>query len=89
MPKPNSKGLVLGGAVAAFVPTGLSLDRYAHVLNRHLVKHLFDDGEDLGTASVKAREDAVLNPDPVTGVMPAWMIEIYHVNGDPAVNLND
>ena len=37
-----------GGAIAAFAPSGLSLDVYAHVLNRWLVEYLFDAGDDIG-----------------------------------------
>ena len=76
-----------GGAIAAFAPSGQSWDAYAHVLNKGLIDYLFGSGDDIGTAHQGAIRNAVENPDPLLGVMPEWMLDIYQVEGDPAVKI--
>jgi hypothetical protein len=81
-----SEALVLrvgGGAIAAFSPTGLSINRDAVLLNEGLIRSLYLDGQPrIGDAAV----DAQL----FYKEFPHWrfMLDIYNVMGDPATILH-
>jgi hypothetical protein len=64
-----------GGAIAAFAPSGASLDEFAHAMNVELVQALLIEGRSLGSAA-KAAQQADL---------PEFMRDIYLNLGDPAV----
>ena len=70
------------GAIAAFSPSGLSLDGAAHLYHRALMAEI--------TSGTHARlGDAVLQAQKTyaaTGVMPE-MLDIYHLLGDPATRI--
>ncbi len=70
------------GAIAAFSPSGLSFDRPAHEYHKALLEAVFEGGHArLG--------DAVLDAQSVyanTGAFPE-LLAIYHLLGDPALNL--
>ena len=70
------------GAIAAFAPTGLSLDVYAHQMNRAFVEALMGVGEDLSGSAAAAHEPVLFG---VT--IPEFMRDIYLNLGDPAVAL--
>jgi len=70
-----------GGAVAAFVPTGLSLDGPAHQLNIAFVNALVGEGKSVGMAARSALEEA-----DISGMVP-FMFDVYNVAGDPAVKM--
>jgi hypothetical protein len=70
------------GTIAAFSPTGLSLDGPAHVYHRAVVEEL-ESGRHarLGDAILAAQRDYAL-----TGSMPE-LLEIYTLLGDPALTM--
>ena len=70
-----------GGAIASFVPAGLSLDAPAHQLNRAFIKALTGKKETVGMAARSALEESG-----TTGMVP-FMFDIYRVSGDPAVRM--
>ncbi|MGH9388100.1 MAG: C25 family cysteine peptidase, partial [Vicinamibacteria bacterium] len=70
------------GAIAAFSPSGLSLNGPAHLFHQHLLGALFDQGHTrLGDAVLAAQEDYA-----ATGAFPE-LLSIYHLLGDPALRL--
>lgn len=72
------------GSVAAFAPTGLSDDSQAHVLNLSLVKALFGPGANpiLGDAANAARASLAKQGG------QRYMLDIYQVFGDPALQVH-
>ncbi|MCP4379549.1 MAG: hypothetical protein GY794_25675 [bacterium] len=70
-----------GGAIAAVVPSGLSLDHDAHQLNSALVDNLFFGGGQSVGASLRDAKISTLND------ISEFMPKIYSVAGDPAVLL--
>ncbi len=72
-----------GGAIAAVAPAGLSLDAPAQRLSQSFLNSLVGRGETVGQAFVRAHEQGEAE-----GLSP-WMLDIYLVSGDPAVNLQD
>lgn len=71
-----------GGAIAAFSPTGLSIDNQALPLNRYFVERLLNNREDIGSAAMFAHQSSS-TVDRIDG----FMHDIYQVSGDPAVRL--
>ncbi len=70
------------GAIAAFSPSGLSLNGPAHRYHQALLKELFSGShERLGDAVLAAQEDYA-----ETGAFPE-LLTIYHLLGDPALRL--
>jgi hypothetical protein len=70
------------GAVAAFSPSGLSLDAPAHLFHKALLDELFHHAHKrLGDAVVAAQGDYA-----ATGAFPE-LLSIYHLLGDPALRL--
>ncbi len=72
-----------GGAVAAFAPTGLSVDQQASVLSLSLVDALAGPGAraTLGEAAVSALADLAKKSG------QRYMLDIYQVIGDPALRI--
>jgi hypothetical protein len=71
------------GAIAAFSPSGLSLDEPAHEYHRALLNELFSRRHQrLGDALLAAQERYA-----ETGAMPE-LLAIYHLFGDPALTLH-
>ena len=70
------------GAIAAFSPSGMSLNDPAHQYHRALIHELFGGGhERLGDAILRAQATYL-----ETGVFPE-LLSIYHLLGDPALTL--
>jgi hypothetical protein len=70
------------GTIAAFAPSGLSLDGPAHVFHKALMRELVSGGnERLGDAVLKAQEDYA-----ETGAFPE-LLTIYQLLGDPAMKI--
>jgi hypothetical protein len=70
------------GAIAAFSPSGLSLDEPAHRFHKILLEALLDeDNVRLGDAVLAAQERYL-----ETGAFPE-LLRIYHLFGDPALRL--
>ncbi len=70
------------GAIAAFSPSGLSLDGPAHQYHRALMAELTSgQHEKLGDAVLAAQKDYVQ-----TGLMPE-LLSVYHLLGDPAMRI--
>jgi hypothetical protein len=70
------------GVVAAFSPSGLSLDGPAHEYHRALVSELVSGGHArLGDAILAAQRDYA-----ETGLLPE-LLEVYQLLGDPAMRL--
>ena len=70
------------GAIAAFSPSGLSLNGPANLYHRALLEELFDEAhERLGDAVLDAQKEYA-----ETGAMPE-LLAIYHLFGDPALTL--
>jgi len=70
------------GAIAAFAPSGLSLDGPAHQYHRALMSELVSSThERLGDAILAAQRDYA-----ETGLMPE-LLTIYHLFGDPATKI--
>jgi hypothetical protein len=71
------------GAIAAFSPTGLSLDAAAHVFHRALVTQLETGGHQrIGDIVLAAQADYT-----VSGAFPE-LLAIYHLFGDPATRIH-
>ena len=70
------------GAIAAFSPSGLSLDAPAHRFHQMLLDELFHQGHQrLGDAVLKAQGDYA-----ASGAL-SELLSIYHLLGDPALLL--
>jgi hypothetical protein len=70
------------GAIAAFSPSGLSLDGAAHLYHRALMAEITSGNHArLGDAVLEAQKAYA-----ATGVMPE-MLDIYHLLGDPAMRI--
>jgi len=70
------------GTVAAFSPSGLSLDGPAHRFHRALMQELLSGShERLGDAVLAAQESYAR-----TGLMPE-LLSVYHLLGDPGMRL--
>jgi hypothetical protein len=70
------------GIIAAFSPTGLSLDEPAHRFHKELLNEiLHGEHERLGDAILAGQEDYA-----DSGAFPE-LLSIYHLLGDPALNL--
>jgi hypothetical protein len=70
------------GAIAAFAPSGLSLNDAAHVYHKKLLEALLREGHDrLGDAVLSAQAAYA-----ETGAFPE-LLSIYHLFGDPAMKL--
>jgi hypothetical protein len=70
------------GVIAAFSPSGLSLDGPAHQYQRALMAELTNgQHERLGDAILAAQKDYAQ-----TGLMPE-LLAVYHLLGDPAMKL--
>ena len=70
------------GTIAAFSPSGLSLDGPAHVFHRALVDEIVNGNHArLGDAVLAAQETYAL-----TGQMPE-LLGIYHLFGDPGLRI--
>jgi hypothetical protein len=71
------------GAVAAFSPSGLSLNGPAHIFHKALLREVVSgEHRRLGDAVVAAQAAYA-----ATGVFPE-LLSIYHVLGDPALRLS-
>jgi hypothetical protein len=70
------------GAVAAFSPSGLSVNSAAHVFHRLLLEELVNGGHTRLGDAVLAAQSAYAD----SGALPE-MIAIYHLFGDPAMKL--
>jgi hypothetical protein len=68
------------GAIAAFSPSGLSLDGPAHLLHRALLAEITGGGHERLGDAVLAAQKAYAE----TGAMPE-LLSIYHLFGDPAL----
>ncbi len=71
------------GAIAAFSPSGLSLNEPAHRYHEALVRELFEGGHQCLGDAVLAAQSAYAE----TGAFPE-LLSIYHLLGDPALNLH-
>jgi len=70
------------GAIAAFSPSGLSLNEPAHIFHEALLRELVSgERERLGDAVVAAQESYA-----ASGAFPE-LLRIYHLLGDPALML--
>jgi hypothetical protein len=70
------------GAIAAFSPSGLSLNQPAHVFHEALLRELVSgEHERLGDAVLAAQESYA-----ASGAFPE-LLRIYHLLGDPALTL--
>ena len=70
------------GAIAAFSPSGLSLDDAAHVFHQALLRELLSGKhERLGDAVLAAQEAYA-----ASGSFPE-LLSIYHLLGDPALEI--
>jgi hypothetical protein len=70
------------GSIAAFSPSGLSLNAPAHVFNKALLEELLWGGhERLGDAVLRAQASYAAE-----GALPE-MLAIYHLFGDPAMRI--
>jgi hypothetical protein len=70
------------GAIAAFSPSGLSLNGPAHLYHKALLREIFHGGHArLGDALLAAQSDYA-----DTGAFPE-LLSIYHLLGDPALRL--
>ena len=71
-----------GGAIAAWAPTGLSLNELAAILDKGFFCSAFEDGEKvLGDIVLRALEDYAW------AGKPRFMLDIYNLLGDPALIL--
>jgi hypothetical protein len=70
------------GAVAAFSPSGLSLNGPAHTFHKALLTEIFEGGHERLGDAVLAAQSAYAD----TGAFPE-LLSIYHVLGDPALRL--
>ena len=70
------------GTIAAFSPSGLSLDGPAHQFHRALMKELVSGSHDrLGDAVLAAQESYAQS-----GLMPE-LLSVYHLLGDPGMRI--
>jgi hypothetical protein len=70
------------GAIAAFSPSGLSLDEPAHRFHRELLDAVFNQGHGRLGDAVLAAQSAYAE----SGEFPE-LIAIYHLLGDPALSI--
>ena len=68
------------GAIAAFAPSGFSLDSPAHVFHKSLLNELFNGGHARLGDAVLAAQAAYVE----SGAFPE-LLSIYHLLGDPAL----
>ena len=71
-----------GGSIAAFAPTGLSLDEFAHEMNVEFVDIMLGADGEIGAAHQQASQPVLRGVQ-----IPDFMRDIYHVQGDPAVRV--
>lgn len=71
-----------GGAIAAFSPSGLSLDMQALSLNQYFAAALLGNREAIGAAA-KGAHDAAAAQDAID----SFMHDVYQISGDPSVAL--
>jgi hypothetical protein len=70
------------GAIAAFSPSGLSVDRPAHLYHKALLREILSGRHArLGDAILAAQSEYA-----TTGAFPE-LLRLYHLFGDPALNL--
>ncbi len=71
-----------GGIIAGWVPTGLSYNVYAHLLDEGLFKALFEDG-------TRVLGDAVISAVTYYSShgQPRFEIDLYNILGDPALQM--
>jgi len=72
-----------GGAIAGYSATGLSLDWYAHRMSLAFLDALAGRSLSVGEAAVEAGATAAA----IVSDGLAFMLDIYHVSGDPAVGM--
>jgi hypothetical protein len=70
------------GAIAAFSPSGLSLNDAAHRYHKALLQEIFDGRHERLGDAVLAAQEAYAG----TGAMTE-LLAIYHLFGDPALKL--
>ena len=70
------------GAIAAFSPSGLSLNGPAHLYHQALLQELFNGSHERLGDAVLAAQEAYAS----TGAFPE-LLSIYHLLGDPALRL--
>jgi hypothetical protein len=70
------------GAIAAFSPSGLSLDGPAHRFHRELLDAVFHQGHRRLGDAVLAAQSAYAG----SGAFPE-LVSIYHLLGDPALRI--
>jgi hypothetical protein len=70
------------GTIAAFSPSGLSLDAPAHQLHRAVMDEIVNGGHPRLGDAVLAAQAAYAG----TGLMPE-LLEIYHLLGDPGMRM--
>jgi hypothetical protein len=71
-----------GGAIAAWAPTGLSLNELALILDKEFFCAVFEDEEKiLGEMVLRALEDYAW------AGKPRFMLDIYNLMGDPALQM--
>lgn len=68
----------VGGAIAAFAPTGLSLDAEAQLMGNAFVDSLFGKDETIGNAVHDAKSETI-------DTVPAFMRRMYSVVGEPSL----
>ncbi len=74
-----------GGSIAVWAPTGLSLNEPAVRLNRSLFDAVYQQGAStMGEAVQQALRDNTRRQD-----VPAYMLRIYNLLGDPALELRN
>ena len=72
-----------GGAVAVWAPTGLSINEEAVALDEYLVKAIFQEGvSTIGEAVIAAFNDYAMDEEHLR-----YMLEIYNLLGDPAMDI--
>jgi hypothetical protein len=70
------------GTIAAFSPSGLSLDGPAHLFHRAVMQEVTSgQHQRLGDALLAAQKDYA-----TTGAMPE-LLSVYHLFGDPALKV--
>jgi len=70
------------GAIAAFSPSGLSLDRPAHLFHQALLRELLSGRHPRLGDAVLAAQSAYAS----SGAFPE-LLRIYHLLGDPATTI--
>ena len=71
----------VGGAVAALMPTGLSLHASAVVLGDHFFDTLAGEGLSVGEAARESKARAAADGS------PRWELDLYDVSGEPLLRL--